>query len=500
MNEFEKQLKSVEKELDGVTTEDDPPSSDSDSDGSEDKDTQESVSTNNSKTPLQQKDEIFAGLCWKINAQVQKHAQSDYSLDNLVGELTKESKSLNSTKDRYERTIFHYAVETKNHALARVLLAIGVNPNCKEGCGATPLSIAVMNSDVAMCKLLLDNFALHSGPFFSNIPSPLAMANAMELEEIVALIEENVKVNENPLLPILHSENSASKETPPACESSDREDHLETEFTYKRSVSEGFPTGIVGDVGTCKLNRSVKNRNLTAYGWSTEIPGDMHAKGHLCEAAFKVHSKGGFHKMVSDVMKRPKLTEEAFKKRKFEEQNLQHIQEAVRDGSFAYGVAAVQEFLLSNAFPSDDELQKNERKYGNHNKILLERFKLWLKECSDIDQMHKYHQQLFSLFGPLLDMFITAGWEGDGLLRETSWVLLLPIFAQLDFRNYWTEAFVHVVNFTSLWPLAFRRMVKNNCTINISGKRGHNLDLDEYVETYIVRPLKMYSSGNENGF
>jgi hypothetical protein len=95
----------------------------------------------------------------------------------------------------------------------------------------------------------------------------------------------------------------------------------------------------------------------------------------------------------------------------------------------------------------------------------------------------------------LLELFITAGKEGDGLLRETSWVLLLPIFVQLDFRNYWTEAFVHVVNFTSLWPLAFRCMVKKNSTVNLSGKRGHNLDMDEFVESYVVRPLKTYSTG-----
>jgi hypothetical protein len=55
MNEFEKQLKSIEKGLDGVTVEDLPPSSDSDSDDSGDKDTQESVSTNNSKTPLRKR-------------------------------------------------------------------------------------------------------------------------------------------------------------------------------------------------------------------------------------------------------------------------------------------------------------------------------------------------------------------------------------------------------------------------------------------------------------
>jgi hypothetical protein len=38
-------------------------------------------------------------------------------------------------------------------------------------------------------------------------------------------------------------------------------------------------------------------------------------------------------------------------------------------------------------------------------------------------------------------------------------------------------------------------MFKNNSTVNVSGKAGHNVDLDEYVETYIVRPLKTYATG-----
>jgi hypothetical protein len=244
-----------------------------------------------------------------------------------------------------------------------------------------------------------------------------------------------------------------------------------------------------------KINRGVRHRNQTAYGWSTEILGDMHAKGHLCEAAFKAHGQGGFQKVVHDVMKRPKLTEEAFKKRKFQEQNLNHIQEGVRYASCAYGFAAVQEFKMSKEFPSDEQLTAALQRFGNHNSLLLEKFMSWLENCAKCDANHQYHQQLFSLFGPLLEMFIFACKQGDGIMRETIWVLMLTIFAQLDFRNYWTEAFVHVVNFTSLWPLAFRSMVRKNMSVNLSGKSGHNLDLDEYVETYIVRPLKTYATG-----
>ena len=42
---------------------------------------------------------------------------------------------------------------------------------------------------------------------------------------------------------------------------------------------------VVGDIWTCKVNRSVmKKLNSTGFGWMTEILGDLHPKGHLCEA------------------------------------------------------------------------------------------------------------------------------------------------------------------------------------------------------------------------
>lgn len=46
----------------------------------------------------------------------------------------------------------------------------------------------------------------------------------------------------------------------------------------------------------------------------TEIPGDLHAKGHLCEAVFEAHGKGGFQKIVHDIMKRKHLNKDVFKK------------------------------------------------------------------------------------------------------------------------------------------------------------------------------------------
>ena len=149
------------------------------------------------------------------------------------------------------------------------------------------------------------------------------------------------QTKESQVIDALQSFDSSTSET--LTDSTDTENNLQIgsnrTFEYRRSHYEGFPTAVVGDVGTCKVNRSVKNRNSSAFGWMTEIPGDLHSKGHLCEAVFKAHGKDGFHKIVNNVMKRYKLTKEVFMKRKFQEQNLNHIKESVRDASKAYGFA-----------------------------------------------------------------------------------------------------------------------------------------------------------------
>lgn len=501
MQEMEKQLRSYEKQIDASTY--DVNDTESDTDSGDDDGTRSSGSVTK-KAVQQPKDARFKALYERISnmAQDSSHSINDDALDNVIQKLSNDIELIDKTRDQYGRTIFHCAVETKNYVLVKLLLAVGVNPNAKEGCGATPMTIAVLNADLDASKILLENFAEFEGALFGSFPSTLEIATAMELADIVELLQSYSRANDSPIVEALQRFDSSfgnNKSSQNPIEGMDDDSNPPTEsddkYEYKRSDCKGFPTAIVGDVGTCKINRGVKHRNSTAYSWMTEIPGDMHAKGHLCETTFKTHGKGGFHKVVNYVMKRPKLTEEAFKKRKFQEQNLNHIQESVRDASCAYGFATVEEFKASDEFPSDEDLTGALRKNGNHNTILLNSFKKWLKKCAESDNSHSYHQQLFSLFGPLLDLFLTAGKEGDGTLRETAWVLLLPIFAQLNFRNYWTEAFVHVVNFTPLWPLAFRRMVKNNMSVNLSGKRGHNVDLDEYVETYIVRPLKNYTTG-----
>ena len=102
------------------------------------------------------------------------------------------------------------------------------------------------------------------------------------------------------------------------------------------------------------------------HNWIGIIPGDLHTKGYFAEACFKEQGPGGFHYLVNKVLKRAKLTTEAFKKKKFSEGNLDRIREAVRDGARSYGLAAILEFKNSDLFPSVDDQKKCIETTGSH--------------------------------------------------------------------------------------------------------------------------------------
>ena len=124
-------------------------------------------------------DEKFNTFYKKIVNLAKQTVESvdDSTLDKIVQALSKKHKELNNTRDRFGRTVFHAAIEEKCYTLANILLNSGINPNVKEGCGATPLSIAVLNSDMNMCKLLVANFAEYDmRAMFGSFPCPRDMA------------------------------------------------------------------------------------------------------------------------------------------------------------------------------------------------------------------------------------------------------------------------------------------------------------------------------------
>ena len=271
----------------------------------------------------------------------------------------------------------------------------------------------------------------------------------------------------------------------------DKSDTNDEAYRYERKSS---LTLFVGDQGTNKVLRGVKGRSEAAYGWCAEVPGDMHAKGYCYEVCKKVMTPGGFVHILRDVLSRKKITPESFGKKKFQEQNLKRIEEAVRDTSVAFGMAASIEFHKSASFPNQDELKSCKRATGNHNEILISKFKEWIISSKQ-DAYFKYYSQMFTLFGPLQQMYTNAIKYGDGVAREAVWMIMHPLFAQSNKRNYYTEAMVHILNLTVIWPLSTREALKQNCSISLNGKVGHNIALDEWVEMCVVQPMKNYSTG-----
>ena len=261
-----------------------------------------------------------------------------------------------SNTDHFGRTILHAVVEENNETLTQTLLHAGIDVNCLEGCGASPLTIAVLNKNEKLVKLLHSNFALSSGPLFVRMTSPFDIAKAMGLDDIVNLFGNEPDEEEDKLLALRFEGGCASERIAPE---EVQLDEVESDgFSFDQSTCKACPTIIVGDNGTNKVCRGVRSRSTSAYGWCTEFSGDMHTKGYLmCEACFKIMGNGGFHYLIHTVIKRPKVTHEAFGKKKFQEQNLSRIKEAVRDGGQAYGLAAVQEFKKSSFFPSESALK-----------------------------------------------------------------------------------------------------------------------------------------------
>ena len=98
--------------------------------------------------------------------------------------------------------------------------------------------------------------------------------------------------------------------------------------------------------------------------------------------------------VAQHVMQHNKVTDDAFGDKKFQQQNLNCIDEAVRD--VAHGLAAVQQFKASSHFPSDAALDAFQKVHGDHQDLLLSSCKEWLQFHSS-NLPFRYHSQLINL-------------------------------------------------------------------------------------------------------
>ena len=202
-------------------------------------------------------------------------------IDQFVHDLReKYSSDILEVTDHLGRSLLHVAVEQGNHLFAECILSAGFSPNIKEKCGATPLTISMCNKDLKICKLLVDSGAAVRGPLFDSVPCPIDIARKLELAEIYECLNTDTSDDEDHDLQRYNNfksiENQSNK-------------YVNTSSDAGTSINrgtQGFLTGVVGEVGTCKCNRSVMERS-NSFSWVGIITGDFHMKGSIIECCFK---------------------------------------------------------------------------------------------------------------------------------------------------------------------------------------------------------------------
>ena len=162
------------------------------------------------------------------------------SMERLVEDLSQQSGVIIDIKDHLGHTLLHEAVEKKDRAFVECLIAVGCNPNVKEDCGVTPLTIAVLLHDKDTCQRLVSCGASIKGPLFVNVPSPLAVAEKLELTEICEIMQLDSSDDGDE---VISSYDTSFRIF--YCRVDKRKDKKEINRTY-----DGYITCVVGDVGT----------------------------------------------------------------------------------------------------------------------------------------------------------------------------------------------------------------------------------------------------------
>ena len=221
-----------------------------------------------------------------------------------------------------------------------------------------------------------------------------------------------------------------------------------------------------GDVKTTMTIRRVRNRSPDEFRSFTEAPGDFHSQGYVMQCIAKIMGPGGFYYVVKQLLGRAKVTPSSFEKI-FNEENFERNFNAVKDFYWGVLIACVKEFEAYTNFPPSSIV--NDETIKDNSQFVLKCFKEWL-ESNRSDDTFNYLYLFVVKYGTLLLKLHRAVRMGNGKAREACWMEMLPLFATMQKKNYNNEAFVHIVNFTSLWPLAYREMFCRNCTVNVSGK------------------------------
>lgn len=381
-------------------------------------------------------------------------------------------------KDTHGCSMLHHAAECGHTDMVKLLVSNGTNPNAMEKIGLTPVALSVIKGHIDIVKLMLDLHVSISTVQYDCIQ----LAGRLGHEEIVTLL---VDYQYNQQLEV-----SEIFTKFPVCFQPDIEEPT-CVTDLSKEIDSDLPVDtmqtkvpVFGDNGVEKLIRSVKAKS-GKYDCFAENSGDLHTSGYVDECIAKCLGPGGMYFCLEKILCR-KSNAETFGKKKFQDGNLQANSEACRDICYGYALGAFLEFKNSEFYPTDNPCESS---------VLLNMFKQFLTKCKENDKC-KYHLQAIDVFGPLFSLYKYSVHFGFGTGRETVWLINLIIFAQMKKKNYFAAAFCYCVNFLIVWSSLIRELVKVSFSVSVTGKTGHNIAADEYVETYMVKPLKMYATGH----
>ena len=399
-----------------------------------------------------------------------------YNSNDIQGLI--ESTNLKSDlTDKFGRTFLHIAVEYNHCEMVEFLFNLGFNPNCTEQLVLTPLSIAVIKGHTDLVKVLMQRGA----DCKYSTPNAYDIAHEIGQNDILYNFEEHMQKSTFDFQKLFAACSlSGSKAT--VLSSVPEKPEV---FAYNRT---SVKVPVYGDNGVEKLVRAVKIRS-GMYSMFCECPGDLHAMGYAAECLSKVLGESGMHYCLKEKLKR-KNGPDTFGSTKFQEGNLQSNEEACTDICLGYGLAVFEEFKHSEYYPTLEETQLA----MSGKSLLMDRFKLFIKHLQ-ANVKCKYYLQAVTLFGPWLSLYKRSVRCGYGLGREVAWLIGLLVYGPLQKKNYHAAAFVHCVNLLYAWPRFIRDVVSSYSSVSVVGRKGHNVANDEYVETYLVKPLKMYCTG-----
>ena len=408
--------------------------------------------------------------------QVRQKLWNTRDINLLCDMLSQSDADFCKLTDKYGRTPLHIACENGHRDMVNLLLCLGCNPNREEKCGLTPLSLCVINSHQETGKLLFEfGASCQRGK-----PSPQHVAEQSGENYFLHLFKTKLETDRNNLAEVLKQ--CAIDQTHSSDSNQDKTD-TNSEFNVSQ-----VHTLVFGDNGVEKLIRAVKNRS-GKFEMFEESPGDLHAAGYANECMAKTLGPGGMFYCLSSVLKR-KNNADTYGSQKFQDGNLASNAEGCRDIALGYGIAAFQEFKSSEYFPAEVDFIGTDK-----SSVYLKHFKQFLVSLHESEKCD-YYLQALELYGPWLDLYKLCVRNASGIGREVVWLISLLIYGPLQKKNYYVCAFVHCINFCYKWPALLRSVVRKNFAVSVRGQPGHSLAMDEYVESRMVKPLKMYATGH----